>query len=70
MHLSKLSTLVAMAALTGTATAGPVAYGICQAGCAGVAVACYTAAGAVFVSWPLSLKLSDMGYWSDLHRAR
>jgi hypothetical protein len=28
--------------------AGPVAYGICQAGCAGVVVACYAAGGAVF----------------------
>lgn len=28
--------------------AGPAAYGICQAGCAAVAVACYAAAGAVF----------------------
>ncbi|KAI1006201.1 hypothetical protein K3495_g2025 [Podosphaera aphanis] len=25
--------------------AGPAAYGICQAGCAGVVMACYTAAG-------------------------
>jgi hypothetical protein len=28
--------------------AGPAAYGICQAGCATVVVACYAAAGAVF----------------------
>jgi hypothetical protein len=28
--------------------AGPAAYGICQAGCAALAVACYAAAGAVF----------------------
>lgn len=28
--------------------AGPAAYGICQAGCAAVVVACYAAAGAVF----------------------
>ncbi|OWY98340.1 hypothetical protein PHMEG_00030918 [Phytophthora megakarya] len=28
--------------------AGPLAYGICQSGCNGVAVACYAAAGAVF----------------------
>lgn len=27
---------------------GLLAYGICQAGCAGVAAACYSAAGAVF----------------------
>ena len=28
--------------------AGPAAYGICQAGCAAVVVACYAAGGAVF----------------------
>lgn len=44
MHLTKLLPLTTM--LT-TALAGPAAYGICQAGCAGVAVACYSAAGAV-----------------------
>ncbi|KAL3070294.1 hypothetical protein niasHS_016121 [Heterodera schachtii] len=30
------------------AIAGPAAYGICQAGCSAVVVACYAAAGAVF----------------------
>lgn len=30
------------------ADAGPAAYGICQAGCAAVVVACYAGAGAVF----------------------
>ena len=34
--------------LLGQASAGPAAYGICQAGCAAVVVACYSAAGAVF----------------------
>jgi hypothetical protein len=28
--------------------AGPAAYGICQAGCAAVVVACYAAAGFIF----------------------
>lgn len=28
--------------------AGPAAYGVCQAGCAALVVACYTAAGATF----------------------
>ena len=51
MHFIKLSTLGAMTSLIATATAGPVAYGICQAGCAGLATACYAAAGATFVSW-------------------
>jgi hypothetical protein len=35
-------------ALAGTATAGPLAYGICQAGCAAVVTACYGAAGATW----------------------
>ncbi|KAI1289864.1 hypothetical protein HDE_08452 [Halotydeus destructor] len=34
--------------LASNAMAGPLLYGICQAGCAAVVVACYTAAGAVF----------------------
>ncbi len=28
--------------------AGPAAYGVCQAGCAALVVACYAGAGAVF----------------------
>jgi hypothetical protein len=32
-------------ALTPLALAGPLAYGICQAGCASVVMACYAAAG-------------------------
>ncbi|KAF2825151.1 zygote-specific protein, partial [Ophiobolus disseminans] len=31
--------------LTNTAVAGPIGYGICQAGCSGVVMACYSAAG-------------------------
>ncbi|KAL3122511.1 hypothetical protein niasHT_003047 [Heterodera trifolii] len=30
------------------AIGGPAAYGVCQAGCSAVVVACYAAAGAVF----------------------
>lgn len=30
------------------AQAGPIAYGVCQAGCATLAVACYSATGFVF----------------------
>ena len=33
-----------------TAIAGPVAYGICQSGCAAVVGVCYAGAGFVFVS--------------------
>jgi len=31
-----------------TVVAGPLGYGICQAGCSTVVVACYAAAGATF----------------------
>jgi hypothetical protein len=33
---------------TASASAGLAGYGICQAGCAGLVVACYSAAGFVF----------------------
>jgi len=36
--------------LISTAQAGPLAMAICQAGCASVVVACYSAGGAVFGS--------------------
>ena len=32
----------------GAATAGPAAYGVCQAGCAAVVMACYSGAGFVW----------------------
>ena len=44
MHLTNL---LPLAAIVTTTLAGPAAYGVCQAGCASVAVACYAAAGAV-----------------------
>jgi len=37
-----------LATLVSTSSAGPLAYAACQAGCFGVAVACYNAAGFVF----------------------
>ena len=40
--------LLAAALGAPTVTAGPIACGICQAGCAAVVAACYSAAGAVF----------------------
>ncbi|KAE8743865.1 hypothetical protein FOCC_FOCC009496 [Frankliniella occidentalis] len=39
--------LLAVAALLGSATGGPAAYGICQTGCNALAVACYASAGVV-----------------------
>jgi CHASE2 domain-containing sensor protein len=41
----KLTYLLLGAILTTGATAGPLAYGICQAGCATLVMACYGAAG-------------------------
>jgi hypothetical protein len=43
MRPTKLITNVLV--VVGIVNAGPVAYGICQAGCAGVVMACYSAAG-------------------------
>lgn len=40
-----LSAIILMASCT---EGGPAAYGLCQAGCATVVVACYGAAGVVF----------------------
>lgn len=37
-----------MATLAMPVLGGPIAYGICQAGCASLAVACYSGAGAIF----------------------
>lgn len=45
MRVAKIS---ASLALVASATAGPIAYGVCQTGCAGVVVACYAAAGFTF----------------------
>ncbi|GAA5985472.1 hypothetical protein JCM11641_007079 [Rhodosporidiobolus odoratus] len=38
----------ALVAFASSVEAGPIAYGICQAGCAGIVVACYAAAGFTF----------------------
>jgi hypothetical protein len=49
MRISNKSILFAVLTITFMRVqAGPVAYGICQGGCATLAVACYAAAGAVF----------------------
>ena len=47
MQISRLllSTIILAA---NVAYAGPVAYGACQAGCAGIVMACYAAAGATW----------------------
>lgn len=43
------TTLFVLLALLVTPThSGPLGYGVCQAGCSGVVVACYSAAGFVF----------------------
>lgn len=50
MHATKLiyTVPIILGLLAASSTAGPLAYGICQAGCSAVVVACYSAAGAVF----------------------
>ncbi|KAG7446823.1 uncharacterized protein BT62DRAFT_931391 [Guyanagaster necrorhizus] len=49
MRLSRVFAFLATSlALAPQAHAGPIAYGICQTGCNGMAVACYAAAGFTF----------------------
>ncbi|RPA97681.1 hypothetical protein L873DRAFT_1809484 [Choiromyces venosus 120613-1] len=48
----KLQNILLPASFATMALAGPISYGICQGGCAGVVVACYSAAGAVFGTVP------------------
>uniref|UniRef100_A0A183BYX3 Secreted protein n=1 Tax=Globodera pallida TaxID=36090 RepID=A0A183BYX3_GLOPA len=40
--------LLSLVLLVHLANGGPAAYGICQAGCAAIVVACYAAGGLVF----------------------
>ncbi|KIM55694.1 hypothetical protein SCLCIDRAFT_1220978 [Scleroderma citrinum Foug A] len=47
MNFKALAALTALAAAP-VVTAGPLAYALCQTGCNGLAVACYTAAGFTF----------------------
>ncbi|KAL8392178.1 hypothetical protein RB595_002388 [Gaeumannomyces hyphopodioides] len=42
---TSVSALLATMAFANSALAGPIAYGICQGGCAAVVMACYSAAG-------------------------
>ena len=44
----KLNHVVSLIATVTPILAGSVAYGICQAGCSTVLVACYAAAGCIF----------------------
>lgn len=43
-----ISLVIVCCILLENVDAGPAAYGICQAGCAAIVVACYAAGGAVF----------------------
>ncbi|KAL3475096.1 hypothetical protein BJX99DRAFT_230241 [Aspergillus californicus] len=42
---NKAPVYLSLLLMAGTASAGPAGYGICQAGCAAVVMACYGAAG-------------------------
>lgn len=44
----KVSLLFVLLLALGGTQCGPAAYGICQAGCASIVVACYAAAGFTF----------------------
>jgi hypothetical protein len=44
----QISKVLAVSMVVTTSIAGPVTYSICQAGCAGVVMACYAAAGFVW----------------------
>lgn len=46
--IMKLLYIVPLLAAVSPVMAGPIAYGICQAGCSAVVVACYAAAGCTF----------------------
>ena len=50
--MKHLLSLTFAAMLLSTATAGPIGAGICYAGCAGVVVACFSAAGFTFGTVP------------------
>ena len=45
MQLDSFAASIGFLVLAGSVSAGPAAYGICQAGCAVVVMACYSAAG-------------------------
>jgi len=48
MHLAKEFTVSFVLALTNYSITGPITYGLCQAGCSGVVMACYSAAGSTW----------------------
>ncbi|KAG2117668.1 hypothetical protein BD769DRAFT_1049885 [Suillus cothurnatus] len=55
MNFKSLALLLTAAVVPQTVVAGPLAYAMCQTGCNGVAVACYSAAGFTFgVALPLA----------------
>jgi hypothetical protein len=48
----KLIPILALLATVQAVQGGPLAYALCQAGCAGLVVACYSAAGFTFGTIP------------------
>lgn len=48
MQIKQVLALGIALTLPTASMAGPIAYGICQAGCAGIVMACYAAAGATW----------------------
>ncbi|EJT69068.1 hypothetical protein GGTG_13336 [Gaeumannomyces tritici R3-111a-1] len=54
-RFTSASIMLVTMAFTSPAFAGPAAYGVCQAGCAAVVMACYSAAG---FTWGATLGVS------------
>ena len=52
MLSKKFFAFLILAVLVNVSTAGPIGAGICYAGCAGVTVACFSAAGFTFGTVP------------------
>jgi hypothetical protein len=48
MRLNVITLAAVAASLANSVTAGPAAYGVCQAGCSAIVVACYAGAGFTF----------------------
>ncbi|KAI2609135.1 uncharacterized protein GGS25DRAFT_493230 [Hypoxylon fragiforme] len=65
----KSTKFLASTLFAATTIAGPIAYGVCQAGCSAVVMACYSAAGFTWgatlgASAPASIILCNTSYGS------
>lgn len=62
----RLPAIIVLAASPTLILGGPLAYGVCQAGCSAVATACYAAAGCVWgvaiATIPASIKACNTAF--------